>query len=125
MGRKTYEQVLGFGDWPMRRRKLMFTGQRASAREKTQNLFLECRGVHTPLKENTDKDIWLVGGSQLIKAFLEEDLVDDMIVFIVPIILGGGIPLFDRIGKEIKLKMTNTERYKSGLLRMEYNLKPT
>jgi dihydrofolate reductase len=72
------------------------------------------------LKENTDEDIWLVGGSQLIKVFLEENLVDDMIVFVVPIILGDGIPLFDRIGREIRLRLVKTERYESGLVGMEY-----
>lgn len=61
-----------------------------------------------------------MGGSQLIKVFLEENLVEDMIVFVVPIILGSGILLFDRIGKEIRLRIINTERYKSGLVRLEY-----
>lgn len=128
MGRKTYEQVLGFGDWPYADKKTyVFTGQKEPLLREKNVEFVSgnVREFTRQLKENTDKDIWLVGGSQLIKAFLEEDLVDDMIVFIVPIILGGGIPLFDRIGKEIKLKMTNTERYESGLLRTEYNLKPT
>jgi dihydrofolate reductase len=74
------------------------------------------------LKENTDEDIWLVGGSQLIKVFLEENLVQDFIVFVVPIVLGSGIPLFDRIGKEIRLKLINTERYESGLVRVEYEI---
>jgi dihydrofolate reductase len=62
------------------------------------------------LKENTDRDIWLVGGSQLIKVFLKENLVQDLIVFVVPIILGGGIPLFYRLGKEIKLRSGRVKR---------------
>lgn len=74
------------------------------------------------LKENTDEDIWLVGGSQLIKIFIEEGLAQDIIVFIVPIILGSGIPLFDRIGKEVRLRMIDTERYESGLVRIEYEI---
>jgi dihydrofolate reductase len=53
------------------------------------------------LKENTEEEIWLVGGSQIIKVFFEENLVQDLIVFVVPIILGSEIFLFDRIGKEI------------------------
>ncbi|AKB23576.1 Bifunctional deaminase-reductase domain protein [Methanosarcina sp. MTP4] len=51
------------------------------------------------LKETTEEDIWLVGGSQIIKVFLEEDLAKDFIIFVIPVILRGGIPLFDRIGK--------------------------
>ncbi len=74
------------------------------------------------LKENTEEDIWLVGGSQLIKVFLKENLVQDLIVFVVPIILGSGIPLFDRIGKEIRLRTGKVEKYENGLVRLEYKV---
>lgn len=128
MGRKTYEQVLDFGDWAYAEKKTyVFTRQKEPLRREKNVEFVsgEVGEFARRLKENTDEDIWLVGGSQLIKAFLEEDLVDDMIVFIVPIILGGGIPLFDRIGKEIKLMTRRVEKYESELVRIEYNLKPT
>lgn len=74
------------------------------------------------LKENMDQDIWLVGGSQLIKAFLKENLVQDLIVFAVPIILGGEIPLFNHIGKEIKLETGRIEKYENGLVRLDYKV---
>jgi len=74
------------------------------------------------LKENTEEDIWLVGGSQLIKLFLEKNLVEDLIIFVVPVILGSGIPLFDLIGKEIRLRTGRVERYESGLVRVEYEI---
>ncbi len=61
-----------------------------------------------------------MGGSQLIKVFLEEDLVQDLIVFVVPIILGREIPLFDHIGKEIRLRSGKIEKYENGLIRVEY-----
>ncbi|AKB76572.1 Dihydrofolate reductase [Methanosarcina horonobensis HB-1 = JCM 15518] len=125
MGRKTYEQVLGFGDWPYGEKKTyVFTRQKEPLhREKNVEFVSEDVGEFVRrLKENTDEDIWLVGGSQLIKVFLEEDLVDDMIVFVVPIILGSGISLFDRIGKEFRLKIVDTERYESGLVKLKYEI---
>jgi dihydrofolate reductase len=64
-----------------------------------------------------------VGGSQLIKAFIEENLVQDLIIFVVPIVLGSGIPLFDRIGKEIRFRTLRVERYENGLVRMEYEVR--
>lgn len=123
MGRKTYEQVLGFGDWPYGKKKAyVFTRQNEPLRREKNVEFVSGNvgEFARRLKENTEEDIWLVGGSQLIKVFLEENLVEDMIVFVVPIILGSGIPLFDRIGKEISLRIINTERYESGLVRLEY-----
>jgi dihydrofolate reductase len=117
--------VLGFGDWPYGEKKTyVFTRQNEPLRREKNVEFVsgDVGEFVRQLKENTDKDIWPVGGSQLIKVFLEEGLVQDMIIFIVPVILGSGIPLFDRIVKEIRLKMVNTERYESGLVKLEYEI---
>ena len=125
MGRKTYEQVLGFGDWPYGEKKsYVFTRQKEPLRRENNVEFVsgDIGEFVRDLKENTEEDIWLVGGSQLIKVFLEENLVQDLIIFVVPIILGSGIPLFDRIGKEIRLTTGKVERYENGLVRLEYKV---
>ncbi|MDD3245832.1 MAG: dihydrofolate reductase family protein [Methanosarcina sp.] len=125
MGRKTYEQVLGFGDWPYGEKKAyVFTRQEEPLRREKNVEFIsgDIEEFARRLKENTEEDIWLIGGSQIIKVFLEEDLVQDLIIFVVPVILGSGIPLFDQIQKEIGLKLINTERYESGLVRVEYEI---
>jgi dihydrofolate reductase len=123
MGRKTYQQVLGFGVWHYDETKTyVFTRQKELLRREGNVEFFsgDIRKFVRQLKEDTEKDIWLVGGSQLIKTFLEENLVDDFIVFIVPIILGSGIPLFDRVGREIKLRTGRVERYGNEMVRLEY-----
>jgi len=125
MGRKTYEQVLDFGDWPYGEKKAyVFTRQEEPLRREKNVEFIsvDIEEFARRLKENTEEDIWLIGGSQIIKVFLEEDLVQDLIIFVVPVILGSGIPLFDQIQKEIGLKLINTERYESGLVRVEYEI---
>jgi dihydrofolate reductase len=125
MGRKTYEQVLGFGDWPYKEKKsYVFTRQKdPMSRENNVEFVSGNIGEFVRhLRENTEEGIWLVGGSQIIKIFLERDLVQDLIVFVVPIILGSGIPLFDHIGKEIKLRTGRIERYENGLVRLEYGI---
>jgi dihydrofolate reductase len=125
MGRKTYEQVLGFGDWPYKEKKsYVFTRQKESLSSENNIEFVSGNigEFVRQLKENTEEDIWLVGGSQLIKIFLEENLVQDLIIFVVPIIIGRGIPLFDRIGKEIRLKTGRVKRYENGLVRIEYEI---
>ena len=126
MGRKTYEQVLGFGNWPYKEKKTyVFTRQKELLERENDVEFFSgnIRNFVQQLKESNEKDIWLVGGSQLIKAFIEDDLVQYLIIFIVPIILGNGIPLFDHIGKQIKLKTSGIEKYENGLLRVEYEVR--
>jgi dihydrofolate reductase len=125
MGRKTYEQVLGFGDWPYGEKNVyVFTRQKEPLHHE-KNVEFVSRDIAEfirQLKEETDQDIWLVGGSQLIKVFPKEDLVQDMIVFVNLIILGNGVPLFDRIGKEIRLKTGRVEKYENGLASIEYEV---
>lgn len=126
MGRKTYEQAFEFGEWPYREKKsYVFTRQKAPMRRENNVEFIseDIGEFVRQLKRNTEEDIWLVGGSQIIKVFFEENLVQDLIVFVVPIILGSGIPLFDHIGKEIGFRTRRVERYENGLVKLEYEVK--
>jgi dihydrofolate reductase len=126
MGRKTYEQVLGLGNWPYGEKKTyVFTRQKEPLHCEKNVEFVsgDIKEFARSLMENTYKDIWLVGGSQLIKIFLKEGLVQDMIIFLVPVILGSGIPLFDHIGKDIRLKTGRVEKYENGLVRLEYKVR--
>lgn len=126
MGRKTYEQVLGFGEWPYREKKsYIFTRQKEPMRRENNVEFVseDIGEFVRQLKGNTEEDIWLVGGSQIIKVFFEENLVQDLIVFVVPIILGSGFSLFDHIGKEIGFRTGRVERYENGLVKLEYEVK--
>jgi dihydrofolate reductase len=126
MGRKTYEQAIKFGEWPYKEKKSYVFTRKKEPLPLESNVEFVSGNVGNfvrHLKERTEEDIWLVGGSQLIKVFLEEKLVQDLIIFVVPIILGNGIPLFDRIEKEIKLRTVRIERYENGLVSMEYEVK--
>lgn len=46
------------------------------------------------------KDIWLVDGGKLTTILLNQDMVDEMIIIVIPVILGSGIPLFPDNPKE-------------------------
>jgi len=46
------------------------------------------------LLRTSGKDIWLLGGGELVRSFLQEQLIDEIMVAVHPIVLGEGIPLF-------------------------------
>jgi dihydrofolate reductase len=48
------------------------------------------------LRKKQGKDIWLIGGGELTREFLKEDLVDELYLGIVPVLIGEGISLFAR-----------------------------
>jgi dihydrofolate reductase len=83
--------------------------------------------VNTDVKEFTDglsenENIWLVGGADITKEFLKNNLIDEFIITIIPIVLGKGIPLFAKGCGEHKLKLLNTKSYDSGVVQLHYQL---
>ena len=75
------------------------------------------------LKNESGKDIWLMGGGILAASLLKERLVDEIGVAIQPILLGSGIPLFPDIGMQVDLQMLECKTYKNGIVGLKYRVK--
>ena len=75
------------------------------------------------LRAESGKDIWLFGGGLLFRSLLDARLVDTVEVAIMPVLLGGGIPLLPSPAKETKLKLTSHKVYeKTGIVALEYTV---
>jgi dihydrofolate reductase len=74
----------------------------------------------TTLRAKSGKDIWLFGGGSLFRSLAEAGLVDTVEVGVVPILLGGGIPLLPGPANRIGLKLTGHKVYKTGIASLEY-----
>jgi dihydrofolate reductase len=72
------------------------------------------------IRHESVKDVYIAGGGQVISQFLSEGLVDEICLFIVPVLLNEGIPLYTGIHKEIRLKLTGANSYPSGIVRLRY-----
>jgi len=73
------------------------------------------------LKEEPGKDIWLFGGGDLFRSLLDVGLVDTVEVGLIPVLLGGGIPLLPARTNRSKLKLTGNKVYaKTGTVSLEY-----
>ena len=73
------------------------------------------------LKAQPGKDIWLFGGGELFRSLLEAGLVDTVEVAVIPVVLGGGIPLLPSPAKKTKLKLTSHKVFaKTGTVALEY-----
>ena len=124
-GYNTYKQVIDWGiDFP-------YKGKMNYVITRRQNVvnteFVEfITKNHTDfikrLKEENGGDIWLIGGSQANTLVLNAGLLDEMIVFVMPIILSGGIELFDAFPIEKQLKLIGTKTYSSGVLELNYKV---
>jgi dihydrofolate reductase len=76
----------------------------------------------TALRTEPGKDIWLFGGGSLFRSLLESGLVDTVEVAIVPVLLGGGIPLLAPPARQKKLHLTGHKVYKTGIVSLEYTV---
>ncbi len=126
MGNKTYQQILGFGEYPYPGKEA-FVFSKTRHGEQDDNVEFVGKDLDnfvSKLRETSGNDIWLVGGSQVINYFIENRFLDEIIIAIHPIILGEGIPLFynnPRIKKTLNL--IDVKTYDSGLLQVSYHVK--
>ena len=74
------------------------------------------------LKNKPGKDIWLYGGASLITTFINLDLVNEFRLYVHPVILGEGKPIFIDINKRVNLKLVNTRTFSSGVVQLIYHL---
>ena len=73
------------------------------------------------LKKRPGKDIWLFGGGALFGSLLELGLVDRVSVAIIPVLLGGGVPLLPGLQSRAKLRLVEHQIYaKTGTVSLEY-----
>ncbi len=73
------------------------------------------------LKAKSGKDIWLFGGGSLFRSLLELGLVDVVEVAVIPVLLGGGVPLLPHSARLAKLRLVKHRIYeKTGTVSLEY-----
>lgn len=127
MGANTYREVAGMGGMgpgvptyvvthddtlPTKGNTLLFSGDLADLVARIKSSIPE------------DKDICLFGGGELVSEFIEEGLLDELGVSIVPVVLGGGVPFFRRISRWTTLELLECRAFPSGIVLLNYRLKP-
>ena len=126
MGANTYRQELTFKEWPHPDKRTYVISN--SKLEKPRNADIEFYNgslskLINNIKDRDKKDIWLVGGSQLIASFINEELLEEARIFIIPTILKEGIPLFKSIEKEIQLSFVKSKEYLNCVVELNYSVK--
>jgi dihydrofolate reductase len=74
------------------------------------------------LRAKDGKDLWLMGGGILFRNLLGLGLVDGVEVAIIPVLLGGGTPLLPTLSPSIRLELTQTTTYPTGIVSLSYSV---
>jgi len=121
MGGATYRQILTFGDWPYKDKR-NFVFSRSTDLEHPYASFIneDVVAFTEELKSGKGKDIWLIGGAEINNLLLQNDLIDEIILSIAPVVLGDGIPLFASSTKQKPFELEKTNTYSNGMVQLKY-----
>ncbi len=125
IGRKTYEVSMQLGaKFDSRARTVVFSRHAPPADAPSGVEFVNGAIGHfvSRLREQPGKDIWLMGGGDLIASFLDERAIDDFVVSVVPVFIGDGIPLLARRHRHVSLNLQSVERFKDGVIQLHYRV---
>ncbi|MHA6576513.1 dihydrofolate reductase family protein [Pseudomonas yamanorum] len=126
MGRKTLEKVLSFPEWPYEGMPVIALSRQsveipAELKGKVEVVHQDVTSLVAALVERGMKHLYIDGG-QMIQAFLEAGLIDEMIITRIPVVLGQGIPLFSQSGGEHELRHIGTYASDNGFVQSRYEV---
>lgn len=120
MGRKTYDKVSSMGGFP-HRDKQTFVMTRLK-REDIGNIRFHTGEFSDLLNSLQDRERILIdGGAEIINEVIALDFIDHYTISIIPVLLGGGIRLFDGEWSLQKLKLEKSISFPSGLVQLQYS----
>jgi dihydrofolate reductase len=74
------------------------------------------------LRAQPGKDIWMMGGAEIIASFLDEGQIDEFRIHVIPIFIGDGIPLVKARHRSIPLKLLSTKKFPDGVVHLHYRV---
>lgn len=122
-GRDAYEQVLTFGPWPYQGKRTYVLTNLPLTPPKGADVIPvngDLNSLIARARTETDGVIWLMGGAGGAADFLKAGLVDKIILSIVPVLLGDGIPLFLPGGASVAMTLEEVKRFKTGVVQLTY-----
>jgi dihydrofolate reductase len=125
IGRRTYDWVIDYekGNFPYKDKKCyVFSKSLKGKNEFVEFVDENILSFTEKLKAEKGKDIWIVGGGELLYYFVKERLIDRFIITIAPALIGKGIPLFKENDIEMDLELKNVRRF-NQFAELQYELK--
>ncbi len=127
MGRTTFETVCGFDiDWPYEKPVFVLSNTLNEIPESHKGKAFLVKGSLTKILEHIHQKGYnrlYIDGGATIQSFLKEDLIDEMLITIIPIVLGGGSSLFSKLPKELEFEYIKSNIFLNQLTQNHYKRK--
>ena len=132
MGSRTYEFILGElaegGDWPYKGKAAWVLSSRDLPEPEGEDVDVRITGANVSelydemIAAAGERDLWVVGGGNVASQFADEGLLDEVLVTVVPVVLGDGRPLFDRRLPGGAMRLTGTRPFDNGMVELRYEI---
>jgi dihydrofolate reductase len=132
MGSTTYEWIVAHENlveapekWPYDRPTWVFSHRKLPVITGADIHFVQgdVRPVHAEMvKAAHGNNIWLVGGGELVGQFVDDDLLDEIILSVAPVMLGSGAPLFPRSRTTPPLKLKRVQQHRDVFVVLTYDV---
>ena len=126
MGRNTFEKVLTFPEWPYGNKPVIVLSHRPVNIPKhlarsVETMSCSPHDLVKRLSERGARHVYVDGG-KTIRGFLDEGLIQQLIITRIPILIGSGIPLFGPLKRDIRLRHIETRQFPDGLVQSRYEV---
>ena len=126
IGRKTFETVLAFPEWPYGKKRVVVLSSRpldlsAARGAPVEQMSGPPAEIVAKLAASGAHHLYVDGGIT-IQRFLRAGLVQHLVITRVPVLIGDGIPLFGSLPGDVRLRHVATQHYPSGLVKSEYHI---
>ena len=125
LGRKTFDLSVKMGaSFGADDVHYVFSRQRppASVPSGVQFVTESIRAFAEHLRKQAGENIWMMGGGQIIGAFLDEGAIDQFIITVVPTFIGEGIPLISPKHRDVALRLRSLQRFPDGVVQLQYDV---
>jgi dihydrofolate reductase len=125
MGRKTYDAAKSrLGEAFMQGMKTVVVSRTLRPADNPNLTILSelTRDYIQSLRSQCTRDIFLLGGGELFRSMVAMHEVDAVEVSIMPVLLGGGIPLLTPVAQRTTLKLSGHKIYRSGIVSLVYDV---
>jgi dihydrofolate reductase len=132
-GATTYEFVLDHlaenGEWPYKGKPCWVLSSRDLPVPKGEGI--DVRIVNAKVADLHDemiaaageRNLWIIGGGNVASQFADEGLLDEVLVTVVPVVLGSGKPLFDRRLPGGPMQLLGTRTFATGMVELRYEIR--
>ena len=127
MGRTTFETVCSFDvPWPYENPVFVLSNSLTEIPESHQDKAYLLKGTTTEILQQIHHQGYMrlyIDGGATINNFLEADAIDELIISVLPVLLGGGVPLFTNHSKLLQFELIKTETYLNQIVQLHYERK--